>query len=65
MARMAATLRPVRDTLTLTRHATRASFSEAAESFLLEAEAENGLMLGLLGALPEQAEVGHVRACNQ
>lgn len=42
----------------LTRHPTRVSFSEAAESFLLEAEAENGLMLGLLGALPEEVEVG-------
>jgi uncharacterized protein len=42
----------------LTRHRTRASFSEAAESFLLEAEAENGLMLGLLGALRAEVEVG-------
>ena len=46
------------DAVKLTRHETRTSFSEAAESFLLEAEAENGLMLGLLGSLPEGAEIG-------
>lgn len=46
----------MQDTTKLTRHSTRASFSEAAESFLLEAEAENGLMLGLLGAMPEQVD---------
>ena len=48
----------MRGAVNLTRHETRTSFSDAAESFLLETEAENGLMLGLLGSLPERAEVG-------
>lgn len=37
----------------LTQHTTPASFLEEATPFLTEAEAENGLMLGIAGALPE------------
>ena len=46
------------DAVKLTHHETPASFRDAAESFLLEAEAENGLMLGLLGSLPKRATIG-------
>lgn len=38
------------------RHATAASFLEVATGFLIEAEAENGLMLGLAGDMPEPLE---------
>ncbi len=48
----------MRDAVKLTRHETRTSFSEVAESFLLEAEAENGLIHGHLGSLPKGAEIG-------
>ena len=45
----------------LTRHESGASFGEAAETFLLKAEAENGLMLGLIGSLSERAETDETK----